>query len=131
MRVILTTIAAVLLLAGCSSNDDGPTPGAVNQPSTTASSAPPATPTAAPEMIIEGKAYPLAYGTCAQGLWDKRVGEWNQLVQVRDAKGADAVVVNGKSYDDQAAYFKAKAWPATLAATLESAATKKACGNAG
>lgn len=51
MRVIVTTIAAVLLLAGCGSSEDGPTPGAVNQTSAPASSssAPPAT-TATPAV---------------------------------------------------------------------------------
>lgn len=45
MRLIVTTIAAVALLAGCgSSSDDGPTPGAVNPPATTA----PATSSSAP-----------------------------------------------------------------------------------
>lgn len=39
MRVIVTTIAAVLLIAGCSSND-GPVPGAVNSSTAPASSAP-------------------------------------------------------------------------------------------
>lgn len=49
MRVIVTTIAAVLLLAGCSSNDNtGPTPGTVIQSSTPpASSAPASTSTPA------------------------------------------------------------------------------------
>lgn len=43
MRVILTTIAAVLLLAGCSSGDDSPTPGAVNPPASSAPATTPAT----------------------------------------------------------------------------------------
>lgn len=39
MRVIVTTIAAVLLVAGCSSSD-GPTPGAVNPQSSAPASTP-------------------------------------------------------------------------------------------
>lgn len=50
MRVSAIAITAVLLLAGCSDDQAGPTPGAVNQPSASASSAPAssATPTVDP-----------------------------------------------------------------------------------
>lgn len=59
MRVIVTTIAAVLLLVGCSSSDDSPTPGAVNPPQSTApavstppaSSSTPSTPAVDPYSV--------------------------------------------------------------------------------
>lgn len=50
MRLIAITAAAVLLVAGCNQDHNGPTPGAVNQSSASVSSAPASssTPTADP-----------------------------------------------------------------------------------
>lgn len=116
------SLALVALLgmavAGCS---DDPEPPAAAPPAVVVSTPPP------PSVIVDGKSYPQAFADCAQMLWDGRVAVWNKLVQARDAAGRDQVVVDGKSYDDQPAYFKAKAWPATFEATLTAAATKAAC----
>lgn len=120
IRLAAVVVAAgMLLLVGCS--DEAPP--VVQQhtdglPASTRSSPPPVlTPTAPPEMVVAGKRYPLAYGTCGQELWDGRVDEWNRLVQAGDTR-----------YADQPAYFKAKGWPTTFPATLDDAATRKACG---
>lgn len=121
MSKLVVLVAVVgLALAGCSDDTQSPT-------AAPSSSSLPGTPTAPPEMIVEGKAYPLAYATCAQQLWDGRIDGWNKLVQERDAKGAADVVVNGVAYEDQAAYFKAKKWPATFKATLDAPGTRSSC----
>lgn len=118
--VVLIVAVAGLALAGCSDDSQSPT-------AAPSSSSVPGTPTAPPETIVEGTPYPAAFATCAQGIWDKRVDEWNQLVKDRDAKGAADVVVDGKTYVDQGAYFAVKKWPATFKATLDSPATKTPC----
>jgi ABC-type Fe3+-hydroxamate transport system substrate-binding protein len=114
-RLALAAAVLVLVLAaGCSSDDDPAAAPATS--STTSSTSPVLTPTAPPEMIVDGKRYPLTFATCAQKLWDDRVDEWNALVQA------------GKSGDtDQAGYFKAKGWPASFAATLDAPTTRTAC----
>jgi hypothetical protein len=129
-RYLAVLIAAAgLVLAGCSGGGDpaGPVQEHTDGMPVSSSSASAVTPTAPPEMIVEGKRYPLAYATCGQKLWDQRIDEWNRLVQERDAKGAANVVVDGKEYPDQGSYFKAKGWPASFKATLHAGVTERAC----
>lgn len=111
-RLLLTGLCLVAIATGCSDDDPPGTPAPSGTPAPAVSSSVPA-----PDVVVDGKSYPMAYYECADKLWSDRLAGWNGLAQAKRDSWPGGF----------AGYMKSKGWPATQPATLEAASTRKVC----
>lgn len=113
MKVMLLAAAglAMAIASGCS--DDAPSSPASSTPTAAASASTPPQ----PDVVVDGKSYPMAYYECADKLWSDRLAGWNGLAQAKRDGWPGGFV----------GYMKSKGWPTTQPATLEAASTRKVC----
>jgi hypothetical protein len=85
MRRLMTVLVLLAVLAGCGGDDSG------------TDETPPAE---------EGDAQAACIAE-----WDAFVDEWNELTTERDEAGAEAVVVDGETFDSWEQYAEMKGYP--------------------